>query len=217
METESFIYEDYVDDRMMARKLAEDCVCSYLDHWGDSADTNILYITGHSGSGKSTMAIALADKSTDIIHLDAYFDEVEGDPRCKEFDRFLKSRNAIVPNSVPLEDWKRLNVFKKFEEAVYYFGENQYEKNRKVIAEGIQIADHGLYEDHRAYLGRPLIIIRTGTMRSLYRRITRDGVIIDIKTMNGVRKLYKSIGVYLDQLAKVTRAKKDDYLMELLD
>lgn len=45
-----------------------------LDKWGKSRNNNILYITGRSGSGKSTVAKSMKDKNTSIIHLDLYLE-----------------------------------------------------------------------------------------------------------------------------------------------
>ena len=45
-----------------------------LDKWGTDKDHNILYISGKSGSGKSTAALAMSDSNTDVIHLDSYFE-----------------------------------------------------------------------------------------------------------------------------------------------
>ena len=43
--------------------------------WGEDENHNVLYITGYSGSGKSTVTEELKDSNTIVIHLDLYFDE----------------------------------------------------------------------------------------------------------------------------------------------
>ena len=45
-----------------------------LDKWGTDKDHNILYISGKSGSGKSTAALDMSETNTNIIHLDSYFE-----------------------------------------------------------------------------------------------------------------------------------------------
>lgn len=45
---------------------------SNIDKWGTNRDQNVLYITGLSGSGKSTVTEGLRDNNTNVIHLDFY-------------------------------------------------------------------------------------------------------------------------------------------------
>jgi len=47
---------------------------SNLDSFGKDASHNILYISGKSGSGKTTAALSLADENTSVVHLDSYFE-----------------------------------------------------------------------------------------------------------------------------------------------
>lgn len=50
---------------------------SNMDKWGKDAEHNVLYISGYSGSGKSTSALSLARPGDQTIHLDSYSDMVD--------------------------------------------------------------------------------------------------------------------------------------------
>lgn len=80
---------------------------SNVDRWGKDKDHNILYVTGKSGSGKSTIAKMFAQKEkAEIISLDSYFEpeydeetgklvpnkeqETAGQGENKEFNEYLK-------------------------------------------------------------------------------------------------------------------------------
>lgn len=67
---------------------------SNINKWGQDSEHNILYITGVSGSGKSTIARSMADPNTNVIHLDSYFEKLDKNVASgihdKEFDDFLK-------------------------------------------------------------------------------------------------------------------------------
>lgn len=61
-------------DRNYNRKNMKNADTQHLDKWGADKDHNILYISGKSGSGKSTAALAMSDSNTNVIHLDSYFE-----------------------------------------------------------------------------------------------------------------------------------------------
>ena len=68
---------------------------SNLDKFGKDQDHNVLYIAGYSGSGKSTMASAIARKNDKIIRLDFYSEPIRKDTvalRDKEFNKFLDKK-----------------------------------------------------------------------------------------------------------------------------
>lgn len=68
-----------------------------LDKWGKSPDTNVLYVGGYSGSGKSTAAISIARPNDQVIHLDLYSDEVSSGAGFQNKD-FNKHLDKTVPN-----------------------------------------------------------------------------------------------------------------------
>lgn len=72
---------------------------SNLTKWGTSPENNVLYITGYSGSGKSTTALSLARKNDTVIHLDGYSEMHAEIAQNKKFNDYL---DKTVP------DWKRM-------------------------------------------------------------------------------------------------------------
>ena len=58
-----------------------------FDKWGKDPEHNVAYISGYSGSGKSTTALSLAKPGDKVIHLDAY-SECGYDVRCFGFDPY---------------------------------------------------------------------------------------------------------------------------------
>lgn len=73
---------------------------SNLDKWGKSKDNNILYITGFSGSGKSTIATKLKSKNTQVIHIDSYVErDKHGEASShqnKDLNDYLKKGNFDI-------------------------------------------------------------------------------------------------------------------------
>lgn len=183
-----------------------------LDKWGKTPNTNVLYIGGYSGSGKSTTAESMADKNTDKIHLDVYFDDVSSGAgeRSKAFDKYLKDRNIKPPNQVPMKRWRKEKTLDKFEKAVSDFGKEQYKNGRKVIAEGIQILDGGL-NNQSFYKNQPIILLNTSAVSSLYRRLTRDNdKIYSLKNAKDYFEWYTQTNRQINELASTINAKKGE-------
>lgn len=170
-----------------------------MDRWGKSADTNVLYIGGYSGSGKSTTAQMLANENTDVIHLDAYMDEYpngEGAKyRNKNFDRFLKKNGIETPIS-------KTKQYSPFEEAIEKFGSEQYGVGRRVIAEGIQVIDDGVHVDKSFYANKPTMLLATSPLESMRRAFARDGTKPTPKNIayyiNWYSTMNKQIGVFVN-------------------
>jgi adenylate kinase family enzyme len=165
-----------------------------LDKWGKSENTNILWITGISGSGKSTVANDIAKKNkADVINIDLYTfktaDKYTKD-MSKDFNKFLDKN---VPN------WKRLQKegyealtktdrraqkaagkwFDTFQDALEQYGRESYGK-KKVVAEGVQILDETLfYNNKKALKNQPLIIMKTSVADSILSRMQRDNKSLD--------------------------------------
>lgn len=126
----------------------------HLDTWGRDKKHNILYISGKSGSGKSTVALDMADNETNIIHLDSYFEPhnlSEAKRNQNEvFNLFLK-KNGFDSSSLNDEKLFKNNIkeyFKKVDQFAKYteiFAEEEYDKSFKVIIEGVQLSDETLY------------------------------------------------------------------------
>ena len=154
-----------------------------LDKWGTDKEHNILYISGKSGSGKSTAALAMSDSSTNVIHLDSYFElknKSEANKNKNErFNNFLK-KNGFDINS--LNDGKLFKndikeYFKKvdkFAELSEEFGRAEFDNSRKVIMEGVQLLDETMYPDKRFFDDKSCILLKTNDDISRKRAKERD-------------------------------------------
>lgn len=150
-----------------------------LDKWGKSKNTNILYVTGLSGSGKSTAAGYLADKNkAELINLDSYLS-----PMSKESKRQLqnKSFNKYLNETVP--DWKNaikpdykldFRIVDDIAKASEEFGKTSFDNNKRVIVEGVQVLDNTLYADNSSYRGKPVMVISTNQFSSNLKGSMRD-------------------------------------------
>ena len=154
-----------------------------LAKFGIDKDHNILYISGKSGSGKSTAALAMSDSNTSIIHLDSYFElknkSEANKNKNKRFNNFLK-RNGFDVNS--LNDGKLFKndikaYFKKvdkFTELSEEFGRTEFNDSRKVIMEGVQLLDETMYPNKRFFYDKPCILLKTNDDVSRKRAKERD-------------------------------------------
>ena len=155
----------------------------HLDKWGTDKDHNILYISGKSGSGKSTAALAMSDSNTNVIHLDSYFElknKSEANKNKNErFNNFLK-KNGFDINS--LNDGKLFKndikeYFKKvdkFTDLSEEFAREEYGYSRKIIMEGVQLLDETMYPNKRFFDDKPCILLKTNDNISRKRAKERD-------------------------------------------
>lgn len=198
---------------------------SNLDKWGTDKNHNVLYLSGHSGSGKSTASFALARPGDKIIHLDAYSErsgkELRG-LRENDFDSFLTKR---VPNWKKMtnatktgehgtmkrfseEYWKTVD---RFREAIEDYGKSQYSKGHKVIVEGVQIANGWLTGDKGYYSKKPTIIMGTNSLTSMKRALDRDNLTFsDPQTVKSFVEKYQEMHKQLKELENATQAKRGE-------
>ena len=154
-----------------------------LDKWGTDKDHNILYISGKSGSGKSTAALAMSDSNTNVIHLDSYFElknKSEANKNKNErFNNFLK-KNGFDINSLNDEKlfkndikeyFKKVDKFTDLSEA---FAREEYGYSRKIIMEGVQLLDETMYPNKRFFDDKPCILLKTNDNISRKRAKERD-------------------------------------------
>ena len=155
----------------------------HLDKWGTDKDHNILYISGKSGSGKSTAALAMSDSNTNVIHLDSYFElknKSEANKNKNErFNNFLK-KNGFDINSLNngklfkndiKEYFKKVDKFTDLSEE---FAREEYGYSRKVIMEGVQLLDETMYPNKRFFDDKPCILLKTNDDISRKRAKERD-------------------------------------------
>ena len=197
---------------------------SNLDKWGVDSNHNILYISGYSGSGKSTTALSLAKSGDKVIHLDAY-SEPESDSgltiRNKDFDLYLSQHTPkwrAMANATKNGDngsmiryskeyWRTVDSFR---ETLESYGKKQFLQGNKVIAEGVQIADDWLTDDKSYYTDKPIMILGTNPILSARRAFKRDGIenINTIKMAKQYAQWYIDTNKRLNDLANTTRAKR---------
>ena len=155
-----------------------------LKKWGKDPQHNILYITGYSGSGKSTIARQLADSKTNVIHLDPYFEKMDKNVKAsiqdKEFNLFLQKHfpeyetiaNPSKEERHSKEWWAKVDNLMFQTET---FATNQFSKNKKVIVEGVQLQDSTTYPNKNFFKDKPIIIMGTNPLTSFFRASKRDG------------------------------------------
>lgn len=169
-------------------KLPRNTTHQNLESWGKSPRTNVLYVTGLSGSGKSTISNNLKDKNTDVINLDLFLEM--NDSRSERNPEFVKYLNKNFPNYDDISTRKIKSGTKEFGQAldkfqycIDGFGESQYKKGRKVICEGVQLFDDTLYPNKKEFNNKPLIVANTNRLKSMYRGMKRDEIEFDLQDM----------------------------------
>lgn len=139
---------------------------SNLSKWGQDLDHNTLYIVGESGSGKSTLSQDYDDGSTEIIHLDSYFDASKPS-RLKSFQNVslnsfalrhgfnidILSDDALFMGDID----SYLNACDEFSEILVAFANSEYSKGHKVLVEGVQLDDGTLYSNKSFFNDKPMI------------------------------------------------------------
>lgn len=158
---------------------------SNFEKWGNSSDTNTLYMTGYSGSGKSTAARSILRKNDHVIHLDVYSDPIPGGAGAQD-DAFNKHLDKTVKNwrELSKENSKKLEKFSKeywdtvdkFADEIEKFSADQYKQGNRVVVEGIQVADGWLRSDKSFYASKPVAILGTNSKRSMQQAFKRDGL-----------------------------------------
>lgn len=165
-----------------------------IDKWGSDRNHNVLYVTGVSGSGKSTIAKELSKSNkADVINIDLYTFKTPNakmQGMSKQFNQYLdannpgwRKRQGAAYSVLTKNDRRKQKLagqwFDELEDAIQKYGENSYGK-RKIVAEGVQILDETLFYNNKTALkDKPLIIMNTSMADSLVSRIVRDNKSID--------------------------------------
>lgn len=155
-----------------------------LDSWGKSADTNCLYISGTSGSGKSTVALGLADNGDTVIHLDGYTepDIYEGmeSIQNKKFNKYLDSHvdnwkdiymDKDKTKAQSKDYWKKVDEFRA---AIEDYSKNEFANGHKVIVEGVQVTNGWLSEGQSYHKDKPFIYLTIDEETARRRAQERD-------------------------------------------
>lgn len=225
------------DDQKMAIKNLKHARVANLDKFGTSPDNNILFVTGYSGSGKSTTALGFKRPGDQVIHLDAYSEPENYDTlqaRNRELDRFLNKEvprwrdmvnaesesnpSGVKPHSK--EYWKIVDDFRS---GIEKFSREEYRKGNRVIVEGVQITDDWFTEDKSYYSGKPIIVLGTNPLSAMNRAANRDAGTNAIKRIIGLDNPKDYLSWYyrtsknLDRIADVSGAsKKNKYVKEAI-
>lgn len=159
-------------------KLLKNAKSSNVDSWGKTRDKNILYVTGYSGSGKSTVAKMLKNKNTEVIHLDSYLSKMSktsaNKMQNKAFNSFL-DKHVKDWRSVIKEDGKLdYKIVDKMAKASEDWSKQVYKNNKKVVLEGVQLMDTTLYDNRDFYKDKPYMLLNTSAIQSWKRGNKRD-------------------------------------------
>lgn len=208
----------------LGRKNMQKAKIANFDRWGKSEDTNTLFITGYSGSGKSTAARSLMRPNDKVIHIDLYSDEVSSGAGGydKDFNKYLDKNVPRWKEISTASDKTKLKVFSKeywnlvddFSNAIDGYSKEQYKLGNRVIVEGIQIAQGWLKDSYDSYKGKPVAILSTNRLSSLIQAFDRDER-TDVGT--AIKQLLSSSDTnwssdaqkQLKTMAKETGAKRD--------
>jgi hypothetical protein len=185
-----------------------------LDKWKPGGK-NVLFITGLSGSGKSTKAAKLAKEYNAInIELDLF-----------EHNNILFNKNTHndEANLIVKEYFeKKYGGPKKFkfsdpgtgryiyEFIEYCIGYARQHKDRLFIMEGIQLADLEMDDELK---DEPVIIVHSSILKSMYRAAKREGIKDYIKSFDSFKGVVEYFRWYkeMDKNNKrLSKAMKED-------
>lgn len=217
----------------LGRKNIKNSRTSNLEQWGSDSKHNILYISGYSGSGKSTTAMSLSRKGDKIIHLDAYSESDSNSTssvRDKDFISYLdkhspswrKMANASesgTRGTIKRYSDKYWSYVDSFRKSIESYGELQFKLGHRVIVEGVQIADDWLSPDKKYYVGKPLIILGTNAIKSWNQASQRDGASFfyrmrHIQSTKDYVNWYISTNKRLNDLSVITDAKRGEQIVK---
>lgn len=157
-----------------------------VEKWGSDPDHNILYITGYSGSGKSTKAEEIAKRNNaEVIHLDMYLEQVKKDDFNKHsnasFNKYLIKKGydrnkmlELLKSNDPNVKKQRWAMIDELGDHITDYSKVAYKKNKKVIVEGVQLSDLTIYPVKTFFDGKPFMMMNTSAVKSLYRAGIRD-------------------------------------------
>lgn len=211
--TRPFQDEDY------GVKNLKDAKVTNLNKWRSSKDQNILYITGFSGSGKSTTALEIAGTRHKVIHLDSYSEPNLGYLQDKEFNSLFPDYDKISSAQNNPESPEVLKKFSKeyweavdaFHNAIQEYSRLQYDKGIGVIVEGVQVADGWLTGNDTFFSQKPTIVLSTSQQESQYRAALRDGMHMDEKIADAIIQERINYASRLQSFVKETSLELIDY------
>lgn len=169
---EDILNENYIIDKKNAEL--------DIDMWKKDSDHNILFITGLSGSGKSTYARQLAkEENASIIELDIFqcYDKFKNagtrknDISMKMVSEFLEENPEMV--DIDFSNIKLESFGDSFTKYFKWLVNKLHKSNERYIVEGIHVMLFIPYSDIK---GEPIICIGTSMIKSFWRMWKREGL-----------------------------------------
>ncbi len=131
---------------------------------------NAVFVTGISGSGKSTFSQKLASRTnSEIIHLDSYFEKADSGNN-HSFNKFLEQNGITKKNMFNSNGKLNYEVSDKILPLIKKY-------NKRVVVEGVQILDTTMSDHARTFFkNEPMIVLQTRKNVSTKRAMNRDEI-----------------------------------------
>ena len=149
-----------------------------LDKWKPAKDSNILYVTGFAGSGKSTFAKDIVEKTPGAVYVDMDMlvlysknrkNYGEDTSSSRLIDQFYADNKSVIGDNPEEDDIRDRTTY-----AMDWI--NSYARahaSTMFVVEGIWLMYYCAPEYFR---GKPIIVIGTSIYKSEKRRAYRDGI-----------------------------------------
>lgn len=214
LEKEAGFFQSTKTPEQLAPKILKRSRVSNLENWGSNPNQNALFVTGYSGSGKSTVAKGLAGKNTNIIHLDNFLEKADSNTARsfqdkdfvkylnKKFPEYTQASNTSIDRK---ERWKHID---RLADNIVDFSKQQHQKGKKVIVEGVQLSDETIYPKKDFFKDKPIVLVKTNPVLSILRAAKRDGKRIGFGDIGEYYNWVKLSNKNMKDIAKLTGAKK---------
>lgn len=191
---------------------------------GKEEITNVVFITGLIGSGKTTRAYALADLvNADVISLDAYYDNPFEVGTNESFNKYL-SKNLpeynIILDGFEFFEQERFNDEDTDEKKMYWNVMDQLcslikdfamQNDKPVIVEGIQIFDSTIPNPELYFRGQAVSVIVDSAFECSKRAVKRG---IDDRDFDDTYMINKKLDVKLDRFINAMKLSSGDNISE---
>jgi hypothetical protein len=97
-------------------------------------------------------------------------------------------------------------IVDKFQNHIEWFSKKQFPK-KKVIVEGVQLLDDTMYPDKQFFKGKPIIIPKTGMVRSFIRRSIRDKS--GLQSIHKIKDIIRTFKISNRELKNISRIAND--------
>lgn len=191
---------------------------------GKEEITNVVFITGLIGSGKTTRAYALADLvNADVISLDAYYDNPFEVGTNESFNKYL-SKNLpeynIILDGFEFFEQERFNDEDTDEKKMYWnvmdhlcalIKDFAMQNGKPVIVEGIQIFDSTIPNPELYFRGQAVSVIIDSSFECSKRAVKRG---IDDRDFDDTYMINKKLDVKLNRFIDALKLSSGDNVSE---